>query len=129
MALLVLRGIHLVAAAIWLGGLITLAALVPALRSVGADRATLQAAARQFARVSWVAMAIAVATGLGQVAMLHLPWSYRPLQAKVAIVTVAVLVSAGHQVTARGSNPAARGDIQGLILLASLGIYAAAVQI
>lgn len=51
--LAVVRWVHLVAAAVWLGGLITLAALVVALRREGADRALLQASARMFARVSW----------------------------------------------------------------------------
>ncbi len=129
MTLLVLRWIHLIAAAVWLGGMITLAALVVALRKEGAERALLQAAARQFARVSWTAMAIAIATGLGQVYVMGLPWSYRALQMKVTVVAVAVTIAAGHQVTARESSPRTRGMIQGLLLLVSLGIFAAAVAI
>jgi putative copper export protein len=50
-----LRFFHLLGAMVWVGGLITLGALVPALRKAGADRALLQAAARQFGRLSWVA--------------------------------------------------------------------------
>ncbi|TNE89773.1 MAG: hypothetical protein EP330_10210 [Deltaproteobacteria bacterium] len=128
-ALLVVRWIHLVAAATWLGGLLTLAALIPALRKAGAERALLQAAARQFARVSWVAMGIAVLTGLTQVAWMGLPWSYTRLQVKVGLVLTAIAIALGHQLTARNSSPALRGALQGVILLVSLGIFAAAVAI
>ena len=56
--------IHIVAASVWVGGLITLAALVTALRRAGAERPLLQAMARRFGVVSWAAMATAVVTGL-----------------------------------------------------------------
>src|SRR5690606_36724152 len=69
-SLLVLRWVHLLAAATWTGGLIVLAALVVALRRAGAERALLQATARQFGRVSWIAMAVALATGVAQVQLL-----------------------------------------------------------
>lgn len=129
MSLLVLRWIHLIAAATWLGGMITLAALVVALRKAGAERELLQAAARQFARVSWTAMVVAVATGLGQVVLIGLPWSYTALQVKVGLVAAAIALALGHQLTARDSSPAVRGAIQGVLLLLSLGIFAAAVAI
>ena len=62
--------LHLLAAATWTGGLIVLAALVVALRRAGAERPLLQAAARQFSRVSWTAMFVAVLTGLAQLTCL-----------------------------------------------------------
>ena len=74
--LLVTRWVHLVAVATWTGGLIVLAALVVALRRAGADRELLRAAARQFGRVSWAAMAVAVLTGVAQVWLLGWPWTY-----------------------------------------------------
>ena len=43
--------IHLVAGAVWLGGLITLGAVVMTLRKEGVDRSVLQAVARQFGRL------------------------------------------------------------------------------
>lgn len=124
-----IRFVHLVAAAVWTGGLLVLGALVMALRKEGAERAILQAAARQFARVSWVAMVIAVTTGLAQVYALHLPWTYQALQLKVGLVSLAVVLAAGHQLTARTTSPAARGVVQLLIMVVSLGIFAAAVHI
>ncbi len=123
------RFLHLLAAAVWTGGVLTLAALVPALRKEGAERPLLQAAARQFARVSWVAMAVAIATGIAQVFLLHLPWTYGPLHVKIGVVSLTALVTGYHQLTAKKSSPAMRGALQGVIILASLGIFAAAVAL
>ena len=60
-----LEFVHEVAAAVWLGGLITLGALVPALRRAGVERPQLQAMARQFGRGSWSAMVILVVSSQG----------------------------------------------------------------
>jgi len=43
-----IRWIHLLAAAIWIGGMITVAALVPALRGARATSDQIRAAARRF---------------------------------------------------------------------------------
>ena len=56
--------LHLVSASVWVGGLITLGALVAAVRREGVDRSVLRAMARMFGRVSWTAMGLAVATGV-----------------------------------------------------------------
>ncbi len=125
----IVRWLHLMAAATWTGGLVTLAALVVVLRRAGAERALLQAAARGFAAVSWTAMAIAIPTGLLQVSLMGLPWSYGRLHLKLAMVVLTVLLAGGHQLTARRSSPRARGMIQAAILLASLGVFAAAVAL
>jgi putative copper export protein len=53
--------LHVLAAAIWVGGQITLGGLVPVLRRAGADLPRL--AARQFGRVAWTAYAVLLATG------------------------------------------------------------------
>ena len=122
----VLRFFHLLGAMVWVGGLITLGALVPAMRRAGADRALLQAAARQFGRVSWVAFAVAVLTG-GWVVIDFLdapalPW-------KLGTVALAGALALWHQLGAREQSPRTRGILQGLILLASLGIVAAAINL
>jgi putative copper export protein len=122
-----LRFVHLVAAATWLGGLIVLGALVPALRKAGADVELLRAAARRFAVVSWTAMGLAVAAGLLQVVAMHLPWTYGRLHVKITLVVVAIALAGFHQVTAKRASPRSRGIVQGLILLVSLGIFGAAV--
>ena len=126
---LVLRWVHLVAAAIWLGGMITLAALVGALRRSGAERDTIVAAARAFARISWAALLVAIATGLAQVHVLALPWSYHPLHLKVGLVGLTAIVALVHVRLARRLSPAARGVLEATLLLLSLGIFAAAVRL
>lgn len=126
--LLVLRWLHLLAAATWTGGLIVLAALVVALRRAGAERELLRAAARQFGRVSWTAMAVSLATGVAQVQLLGWPWSYGRLHLKLGMVALTVALAAWHQRTASTSSPAARGVLQLLILLSSLAVFAAAVH-
>jgi putative copper export protein len=53
--------LHVLAATVWVGGQITLAALVPALRRAGAD--VPKAAAQAFNRVAWPAFAVLLLTG------------------------------------------------------------------
>jgi putative copper export protein len=57
--------LHVLAATIWVGGQLTLAALVPALRAAGAE--VPKAAARAFNRVAWPAFAVLVVTGIWNV--------------------------------------------------------------
>ena len=54
--------LHVLAATVWVGGQLTLAALVPVLRQAGAEVPRL--AARQFGRVAWTAFAVLVVTGI-----------------------------------------------------------------
>ncbi|HVT22298.1 MAG TPA: hypothetical protein VHE57_13030 [Mycobacteriales bacterium] len=61
--------LHILAAAVWVGGQITLAGLVPALRKAGAE--VPKAAAQAFGRVAWPAFAVLVATGIWNVAEVH----------------------------------------------------------
>ena len=58
--------LHLLAATVWVGGQLVLAALVPALRAAGPDVPT--AAARAFSRVAWPAFAVLLVTGVWNVA-------------------------------------------------------------
>jgi putative copper export protein len=57
--------LHVLAATVWVGGQITLAGLVPALRKAGADIP--KAAANAFARVAWPAFAVLILTGIWNV--------------------------------------------------------------
>ena len=57
--------LHVLAAAVWVGGQVTLGALVPVLRSAGAD--VPRTAARAFGRVAWTAFAVLIATGVWNV--------------------------------------------------------------
>lgn len=58
--------LHVLAATIWVGGQVTLGALVPVLRRAGADLPRL--VARQFGRVAWTAFAVLVVTGIWNMA-------------------------------------------------------------
>ena len=125
----VLRFIHLVAAAVWVGGLLTLGALVPAVRRNGGSIEVLRGMARQFGRLSWAAMGVSVITGVWQVERLDIDWSTGSLSRKLALVGAAIGLAALHQFTTKRTSPALRGAIQGVILLLSLGIVAAAVAL
>lgn len=120
------RFFHLLGAMVWVGGLITLGTLVPALRKAGAERSLLQVVARQFGRVSWVAFGLAVLTGgwavVDYLDAPALPW-------KLGFVALAGGLALWHQVNANNQSPRTRGILQGLILLASLGIVAAAIAL
>ena len=118
---------HLIGAAVWVGGLITIGAVVPALRRAGAERPQLQAMARQFGRVSWAAMGLAVAGGFWLVDETERTWS--DLELKVGLVAVTIAIAALHQLTARRTTAVQRGAIQGAILLLSLAIFAVATGI
>ena len=118
---------HLIGAAVWLGGSITVGALVPALRKAGVDRPQLQAMARQFGRVSWVAMAVSVASGAWLVSRTGRDWG--DLSLKAGLVILVIAFAGVHQVTARKLTAAQRGIIQGLILLTSLAIFAVATGV
>jgi putative copper export protein len=125
----VLRFIHFIAAAVWVGGLLTLGALVPIVRRNGGSTDLLRAMARQFGRVSWTAMGVAVVTGVWQVQRLGIDWGASELSLKLGLVVIVIALAAVHQFTARRTSPALRGAIQGVILLVSLGIVAAAVAL
>ena len=124
-----LRFVHLVAAATWTGGLITLAALVFAFRKAGAPRELLQLAGRRFARLSWLAMAIAVSTGVAQVVAMRLPWGYGRLHIKIGLVALTIVIAGVHQLTAKRTPPAVRGIVELSMLILSLAIFAAAVAL
>lgn len=62
--------LHVLAATVWVGGQIVLAALVPALRTLGDDAP--RVVARRFNRIAWPAFAVLVATGLWNLAEVRL---------------------------------------------------------
>src|SRR5215468_4907132 len=54
--------LHVLAATVWVGGQLTLAALVPAVRGLGGN--VTKAAARRDNQIAWPAFAVLVATGV-----------------------------------------------------------------
>lgn len=125
-----IRWIHIVAAAVWVGGQITVAALVPALRKAGATTDHVRAAARRFGTVAWTAIGVSVLTGIVQLIRLDYPTrGNTALLIKLVLVGIAVAVAWFHQMIARGAPPALRGALEGTLLLLALAIVAAAVAL
>ncbi|MDQ1695469.1 MAG: hypothetical protein QOJ03_822 [Frankiaceae bacterium] len=58
--------VHVLAAAVWVGGQLTLGALLPVLRRAGTDVS--RSAARQFGRLAWSAYAVLLVTGVWNMA-------------------------------------------------------------
>lgn len=89
--------LHVLAATIWVGGQLTLAALVPALRGLGAN--VTRAAARRFNQVAWPAFAVLVGTGVWNIIAErgHIHGRYRAtLTVKLALVVVSGVAAALH---------------------------------
>jgi putative copper export protein len=113
--------LHVLAATIWVGGQITLAALVPVLRRLGAEIP--RVAARRFNQVAWPAFAILVITGIWNIAAVHaqVHGSYETtLVVKLIVVVISGVTAALH---ARARNPrwiAVFGALTGLSALAAL---------
>ena len=113
--------LHVLAATIWVGGQLTLAALVPVLRRLGAEIP--RAAARRFNQVAWPAFAVLVVTGIWNIAAVHtqISGSYETtLVVKLIVVAISGVTAALH---ARARNPrwiAVFGALTGLSALAAL---------
>jgi uncharacterized membrane protein len=120
-----LKWIHLLAAAVWTGGMIVLAFLVAAIRRANTDIEVLRLMARTFAWVSWTAMAIAILTGFANYTTLGLPWSRFSL--KGTLIALSIAIALWHQLTAKRISPAVRGIGQAVILILAIAIFGAAV--
>lgn len=113
--------LHVTAATIWVGGQITLAALVPALRSAGTD--VPKAAAQAFNRVAWPAFAVLVATGVWNVIALHDKNHGAfavTLQVKYTLVLLSGLTALIHARAKSKRTMAIFGALTGLTALATL---------
>lgn len=122
----VLLFLHILGAAVWVGGLIVVGALVPAVREVTDDRDVIRAVARRFGVVSWVALALLVTSG--SLMILDRTWS-TTLTAKIGLVILSAILAAWHSLAARSQTPALRGAIQGVILVLALVIVWLAIHL
>lgn len=94
--------LHVLAASIWVGGQLVLAALVPTVRTFGADAT--KKVAQAFNRIAWPAFAVAVVTGLWNVFALPLETLPHPLiELKVLAVLLSCTGAFIHQI-ARGNK-------------------------
>jgi len=113
--------LHVLAATVWVGGQLTLAALVPALRAAGA--AVPAAAARAFNRIAWPAFGVLVLTGIWNVAAVRddVHGAYRTtLIVKLAVVLVSGLTALLHARATSRAGLAVFGALTGLSALAAL---------
>ena len=95
--------VHVLAATIWVGGQLTLAGLVPALKRLGPDAP--KAVARQFNRIAWPAFGILVLTGIWN--LLEVDVTTATLEYQVTLAVKLLLVTAsglGAAVHARGRS-------------------------
>lgn len=112
--------LHVLAATVWVGGQLTLAALVPALR--GYDRDVIRAAARRFGLAAWPAFAVLVATGVWNVFAVPVSdGAYRTtLVVKLVAVALSGVTAFLHARATTRAGLATFGALAGLTALAAL---------
>jgi uncharacterized membrane protein len=112
--------LHVLAATVWVGGQLVLATIVPVVRS-RAEMDVVRAVARRFQQIAWPAFALLVATGIWNLAAVHVgdaTNAYRTtLFVKLLLVGVSGGGALGHIMARR---PAAKGALAGLALLSAL---------
>ena len=110
----IVRWIHLLAMAFFVGGQLVLAVVVvPVFR--GGDRRTLRAAARRFAAGTVVALALLVATGVAMASEFD-DWGRTALHVKLALVVLVGVLIAWH------ARRPERHAIEAAVFLVSLAI-------
>jgi putative copper export protein len=114
--------LHVLAAAVWVGGQLTLAGLVPGLRTLGPD--VPRTVARRFNRIAWPAFAVLFLTGLWNLSETRLgdqpsEWVVT-LFAKLTVVALSGIGAALHTRAASKRAVAAWGGLSGLSALLAL---------
>lgn len=112
--------LHVLAATVWVGGQITLAALVPALRAAGTE--VPKAAANAFNRVAWPAFGVLVLTGVWNVVAEgdKGPAYQHTLTLKYVLVLASGVTAFLHARAASRRAMAVFGALTGLTALATL---------
>ena len=112
--------LHVLAATVWVGGQLTLAALVPVLRAAGAD--VPKAAARAFNRIAWPAFGILILTGVWNVIAEDHPGDAfnNTLMLKYALVLASGVTAFVHMKATSRVQMAVFGALTGLTALGAL---------
>jgi putative copper export protein len=113
--------LHVLAATIWVGGQLVLAALVPTLRKLGPE--VPGAAARQFNRVAWPAFGVLLATGAWNVSAEHdeIHGHYQvTLVVKLVVVALSGLTAWAHIRSTTTRGRAVFGALTGLTAVGAL---------
>jgi putative copper export protein len=114
--------LHVLAATIWVGGQLVLAALVPVLRRFGE---AVTAAARRFNQVAWAAFGVLIVTGIWNIAavspQISHSASYRTtLIVKLVVVVISGITAALHIRSRTARGRAILGALTGISALAAL---------
>lgn len=115
--------LHVLAATVWVGGQITVAALVPVVRRAGAD--VPRAVARQFSRIAWPAFGVLVITGIWNIQatsdQIHHDSDYRnTLIAKLVVVALSGISAYAHERATSRRAMAIWGAATGLFAIGAL---------
>jgi len=113
--------LHVTAAAVWAGGQLTLAGLVPGLRNISPDAPRL--VARRFNRIAWAAYGVLVATGIWNILALDPVWSSEygtTLVVKITVVAISGVTAFLHSIARSKAGLAVFGTLSALSALAAL---------
>jgi putative copper export protein len=114
--------LHVLAAAVWVGGQIVMLGLVGPTRGLGGDAP--KVLARAFARMAWPAFLVLVATGIWNIAAVHYSsqdtaWK-AVLMAKIVVVVLAGVGAGLHQRAKTKGQLALWGSVGGVASVAAL---------
>ena len=116
--------LHVLAATIWVGGQLVLAALVPALRKFGAE--VPRAAAARFNQVAWAAFAVLIVTGVWNIVAVRGdiddPGYRTTLIVKLVVVAISGLTAWLHARARSTAGLAIFGALTGISALGALFI-------
>jgi putative copper export protein len=113
--------LHVLAATVWVGGQLTLAALVPGLRQVSPEAP--RVVARRFNRIAWVAFGVLVATGIWNIVAIRPDWSSpygTTLVVKLSVVAASGVTAFAHARSRSKAGLALFGALSGLSALGAL---------
>ena len=113
--------LHVLAATVWVGGQITLAALVPVLRRLGTEIP--RTAARRFNLIAWPAFGVLVLTGIWNIVAVRsqITGGYETtLVVKLIVVAISGITAALHARARSSTWIAVFGALTGLSALAAL---------
>jgi putative copper export protein len=113
--------LHVLAATVWVGGQLTLAGLVPGLRTLGSDAP--RTVARRFNRLAWPAYAVLVVTGVWNIIAIDPSWSGRygtTLIVKLIVVVLSGASAAAHTASRSRAGLAVWGAVTGASALVAL---------
>jgi putative copper export protein len=121
--------VHIVAACIWIGGQVTVAAVIPLLRD---HRELARRVGRRYQMVAWPAFAVLIVTGVLNVWNAGLHWSQlldspagRTLVVKLVLVALSGLAAGVHSFLQAPRRHTTGGSAVGSAVLGSISLIAA----